>query len=182
MPMMDLTYPEGALTPEARAEVIDKLTYALLRNEGATVNRQTLGMSWVYVHELPAAAVNVGGHPAVRPVYRLMVTVPQGTLLQGPGPVGTTSRRNLVKEATEIILAGEGTDFTPEESLRVFVLVREIDDGYWGGFGTTIRMEDIVSIVEDDAEPTRISTQVRDVIHTMLDEQLGGVPAVAGQA
>lgn len=182
MPMMDLSYPEGALSPEGRADVVEKLTHALLRNEGATTNRQTLGMSWVYVHELPDWAVNVGGHSAVRPIYRLMVTVPRGTLLEGPGPVGLTSKRNLIREATEIILAGEGTPYSPQESLRVMVLVREIEDAYWGGFGTTIRMEDIVSIVEDSAEPTQVSTKVREVMEDLLDQQLGSAEPARSHA
>src|SRR3982750_724323 len=98
MPMIDLTYPEGALDAEARAQAVEKLTAALLRHEGATDNEQTRGMSWTLVHELPAGALNAGAPAAEEPVYRVFVTVPEGTLLQGPGPVGATSRRNLVRE------------------------------------------------------------------------------------
>jgi len=34
-------------------------------------------MAWVFVHELPHGAVNVGGKPAELPVYRAF-DVPQG--------------------------------------------------------------------------------------------------------
>src|SRR5215213_3818310 len=108
MPMIDLTYPEGALEAEARAEAVEKLT-ALLRHEGAADNEQTRAMSWTLVHELPRQALNVAGSPVERPVYRVLVTVPEGTLLQGPGPVGSAARRNLVREVTEVLLAAEGT-------------------------------------------------------------------------
>jgi phenylpyruvate tautomerase PptA (4-oxalocrotonate tautomerase family) len=173
MPMMDLYYPEGALTPEARAEVVEKLTDALLRNEGATVNRMTHGLSWVFVHEMPEGHLNVGGKPVVRPVYRLMVTVPQGTLLQGPGPVGHTSRRGLFREATEIILNGEGIEYDEQEALRVYVLVREVEDGYWGGGGQMVRMEDIVALAEPTAPRTAVADRIVAVADAMLEEQLG---------
>ena len=58
--MIDLTYPEGGLGPDARAKAVEKLTAALLRNEGATDNEQTRAMSWTVVHELPADALYVG--------------------------------------------------------------------------------------------------------------------------
>jgi phenylpyruvate tautomerase PptA (4-oxalocrotonate tautomerase family) len=181
MPMMELTYPAGALTPEARAEVVEKLTDALLRHEGATVNRMTHGLSWVFVHEAPEGHVNVGGKPVVRPVYRLMVTVPQGTLLQGPGPVGQTSRRGLFREATEIILNGEGTEYNDQEALRVYILVREIEDGYWGGGGQMVRMEDIVAMAEPTAPRTAVADQIVAVADALLEQQLGPekVPAEA---
>lgn len=28
----------------------------------------------------------------------------------------------------------------------MYCIIREVEDGYWGGFGTIIRMEDIVAI------------------------------------
>ena len=65
-----------------------------------------------------------------------------------PGPVGALSRRNLVRETTEILLAAEGTEQRPEETLRVNGVVREMPDGYWGSYGTTVRMEDMVAIVD----------------------------------
>src|ERR671916_1132324 len=72
MPMIDLTYPRGALDPDARAEAVEKLTAALLRNEGATDNDATRAMSWTVVHELAPEAINVGGALGERPVYPLV--------------------------------------------------------------------------------------------------------------
>jgi phenylpyruvate tautomerase PptA (4-oxalocrotonate tautomerase family) len=164
MPMIDLTYPEGALEPDARADAVERLTAALLRHEGATDNEQTRGMSWTLVHELPAGAVNVGGTPAEEPVYRVFVTVPEGTLLQGPGPVGATSRRNLVREVAEILLEAEGGEYSDAEAGRVYCIVREVSDGYWGGMGTTFRMEDIVATATPEAPQTTVSEQARAAI------------------
>jgi phenylpyruvate tautomerase PptA (4-oxalocrotonate tautomerase family) len=161
MPMIDLTYPEGALDPDARAEAIEKLTAALLRNEGATDNEATRAMSWGFVHELPGGAVNVGGGPAPRPVYRLLVTVPAGTLLHGPGPIGTEARRALVREMTEILLEAEGTEYSDAEAGRVYCLVQEVADGFWGGLGTTFRMEDIVAFANPEAPQTAVAERAR---------------------
>src|SRR5215210_313038 len=101
--MIDFTYPAGALEPQARADAVDRLTAAVLECEGAPDNEYTRALCWTFVHELPPDQVSVGGRPATRPVYRLLFTVPAGTLLHGPGPVGTYSRDNLVREATEIV-------------------------------------------------------------------------------
>lgn len=173
MPMIDLTYPEGALGADARAEAVEKLTAALLRHEGATDNEQTRAMSWTVVHELPVGALNVGGTPAERPVYRVLVTVPEGTLLQGPGPVGTTARRNLVREVTEVLLAAEGTEYGEVEAGRVYCLVREVSDGYWGGMGTTFRIEDIVATATPEAPQTAVSERARAAIAELVAERSG---------
>jgi phenylpyruvate tautomerase PptA (4-oxalocrotonate tautomerase family) len=173
MPMIDLTYPEGALGAEERAEVVERLTAALLQHEGAADNEQTRAMSWTVVHELPAAALNVGGTPAERPVYRVMITVPEGTMLQGPGPIGTHSRRNLVREVAEILLAAEGTEYSDAEACRVYCLVREIGDGYWGGMGTTFRIEDIVATATPEAPQTAVSERARAAIAQWVTERDG---------
>lgn len=173
MPMIDLTYPEGALDAEARGEVVEKLTAALLRHEGAADNEQTRAMSWTLVHELPPHALNVGGTPVERPVYRVLVTVPEGILLQGPGPVGSTARRNLVREVTEILLAAEGTPYGEAEAGRVYCLVREVSDGYWGGMGTTFRIEDIVATATPEAAQTEVSERARASIAELLAERSG---------
>jgi phenylpyruvate tautomerase PptA (4-oxalocrotonate tautomerase family) len=174
MPMIDLTCPAGALEPAQRAEAVERLTAALLQHEGANDNEQTRAMSWTVVHELPAGALNVGGTPAERPVYRVMITVPEGTLLQGPGPIGTQSRRNLVREVAEILLAAEGTEYSDAEAGRVYCIVREVNDGYWGGMGTTFRMEDIVATATPEAPQTPVSEQARAAIAELLAAR-GGV-------
>ncbi|MDQ3726148.1 MAG: 4-oxalocrotonate tautomerase [Actinomycetota bacterium] len=173
MPMIDLTYPDGALEPERRAEAVERLTAALLQHEGAADNEQTRAMSWTVVHELPAGALNVGGTPAERPVYRVLITVPEGTMLQGPGPIGTHSRRNLVREVAEILLAAEGTEYSDAEACRVYCLVREVSDGYWGGMGTTFRIEDIVATATPEAPQTAVSERARAAIGELVAERSG---------
>jgi phenylpyruvate tautomerase PptA (4-oxalocrotonate tautomerase family) len=174
MPMFDLTVPEGALEPAARAQAVERLTSALLRHEGAPESSpMARAMAWGFVHEVPQEAISIAGRPVVRPVYRVMLTVPKGTLLHGPGPAGVASRRNLVREVTEILLDAEGTAYSAEEALRVYCIIREVDDGYWGGFGTTFRMEDIVAVAMPEAGDTPVAAAVREAAPPLLEWQLG---------
>ena len=124
-------------------------------------------MTWVYLHELPAAAINVGGEPADLNVYRVMITVPEGTLLHGPGPVGVASRRNLVGEVTDAVLGAEGDTPVGADRGRVYCLIREIADGHWGALGTTVRMEDIASIATAEEE-TALASVARESIDVLI--------------
>lgn len=156
MPLTDFTFPKGALDQDARARAVDLLTGAILRGEGPPDNPQTRSISWMHVHELPIDCICVGGSPADRPRYRVEITLPEGTGLSGPGPDAANGRKALVREAAEIVLNAEGTPFSPEEALRVWVLIREIRDGCWGAMGTTLRMEEISAFaheIDGDSDP-----------------------------
>jgi phenylpyruvate tautomerase PptA (4-oxalocrotonate tautomerase family) len=178
MPLIDLSYTAGALEPKARAEAIERLTAALLRHEGAADNEATRAMSRAFVHELPPAATNVGGSPAEHPIYRLVLTVPEGTLLHGPGPFAAQARRNLVQEATEILLEAEGSELLPGGAGRVYCLIEEVPDGYWGGLGTTFRMEDIVAFANPDMPQTPAAEQARGALEASA---LSVTPAVLAE-
>lgn len=144
MPMIDLTLEEGALTEEAKASLIGELTATLIELEGAPDNDYVRAISWCFVDQRPAGSIHVGGAPGARPVYRVVLTVPEGAPgLQGP--LGAANRERLVKRITELVLNAEGTPATPVESGRVWVQIREIRDGFWGAFGEVARMEDIAT-------------------------------------
>ena len=66
MPIIDLTYPEGALAPDTRAELVDELTTVLLRAERAPDTEFFRSVTWVYVHELPEHNVLAAGKPVRR--------------------------------------------------------------------------------------------------------------------
>jgi phenylpyruvate tautomerase PptA (4-oxalocrotonate tautomerase family) len=172
MSLIELAYPEGALDPAARVRVVERLTAALLHHEGAQDNDRTRALSWCTVRELPGVAVHVGGVPAERPRYQVQVTVPEGTLLHGPGPVGAGSRSNLVRETTEILLEAEGTPYSASEAGRVCCIITEVKDGCWGSFGTTFRIEDLYSFTTLEAPETPLAEQGQ----AALDELLAGAP------
>lgn len=162
--MFDVTYTEGALEPEARAQAVEKLTAALLRHEGAPDNEATRAMSSTFLHELPAHAINIAGRPVDQPIYRVLATVPSGTKLHGPGPAAANARRALVREVTEILLEAEGTEYSFADAGRVQCLIREVADGYWGGLGTTFRMEDIAAFATQDLPQTQTSERAREAL------------------
>ena len=172
MPMIDVTYPEGALEAGDRDEAVEKLTEALLRLEGAPVNDETRAMSWVVVHELPADLAYVAGRPVeppIHPIYRVWITLPEGTLLDGPGPVGTMQRKQLIREVTEILLAAEGTDYSDAAAARVYCLVRAVSDGNWGGLGSIFRIEDISAFANRELPQTPAAERARSVFSELSE-------------
>lgn len=134
MPLMDVTYPQGALSPDARDALIEALTAAILRAERAPDTEFFRNVTWVYAHELPAANVYVGGRPAQPAVFRVEAKVPQGAL-------SDRRKQELVETATAAVV--EHSELTPEQSLRVFVLVNEVPEGNWGAAGNVIQFEQL---------------------------------------
>jgi phenylpyruvate tautomerase PptA (4-oxalocrotonate tautomerase family) len=121
MPMIDFTYPAGALNEEALGQAMERMTEALLRHEGAPDTPATRAVSWVFVHEVPAGSIHVGGCAAAAPHYRVSVTVPAGTRLHGPSPFALQRRKGLVREVTNIVLEAEGRRAVPAEAWRGLV-------------------------------------------------------------
>jgi len=141
MPMIDLTLPAGALQPPALTTLVEDLTTTVLRWEGVADNPATRAMAWAFVHELPSGAVNVGGRPAELPIYRVFLTVPQG--LPGiTGPLNEHRRNALVREVTETVLAAEGVADIEAHTQRVWCMLREQSEGFWGATGRILRMTD----------------------------------------
>ena len=132
MPIMDVTYPEGALSPESRDELIEELTGVLLRAERAPDTEFFRSVTWVFVHELPVAHVYTAGRPAEASIFRIEATTPQGAL-------SDRRREELVTNATEV--GKRLADVPDEQLLRVFVLCHEVDEGSWGAAGQVVRFQ-----------------------------------------
>jgi phenylpyruvate tautomerase PptA (4-oxalocrotonate tautomerase family) len=150
MPMIDLTMPTGALSQQAKEQLMDKLTKTLLKWEGAKPGNEAVqSIAWTFLHE--AALVTVGGQPAEKPRYRVFAGVPQGS-------IGDEEKQGLVAEVTEEVLRAESPDRepTPEDATRVWVIVNEITDGNWGGFGRIFRLEDILAFAGAGEEDTEV--------------------------
>jgi phenylpyruvate tautomerase PptA (4-oxalocrotonate tautomerase family) len=132
MPMIDVTYPEGALASEARSALVEDLTTVLLRAERAPDTEFFRNVTWVYLHELPVHAVLAGGTPVAEPTFRIEVTTPEGAL-------SDRRRKELVGEATRVVRAAAG--IPEEEAMRVWVLCREIAEGSWGAGGQVVEFQ-----------------------------------------
>jgi phenylpyruvate tautomerase PptA (4-oxalocrotonate tautomerase family) len=148
MPMIDLTLPKGTLPDEAKTELMEKLTRTLLKWEGAKPeNDAAQSIAWTFLNE--AELVTVAGKPAEEPRYRVYCGVPQGS-------IGNPEKQGLVEEVTRHVLEAEspGKDPAADAAGRVWVIVNEITDGNWGGFGRIFRLEDIMAFAGASQEDT----------------------------
>jgi phenylpyruvate tautomerase PptA (4-oxalocrotonate tautomerase family) len=141
MPMIELTVPVGALTPEGRESVQRELATVLLRWEGAPDTEFFRAQAWSYLHELPAGAQVTAEDDTPR--FRVDVTVPQGA-------VSDRRKAGLVKDATAAVLhaAGLGED----DALRVWVLIHEQSEGTWGAGGSIVRYAELVALAQRSRE------------------------------
>jgi len=140
---MQLTYPEGAIDAEARTQLVDELTTALLKAERAPDTQFFRDVTWVHLNELPAHAVLAAGRPVEKPTFKLDVTTPQGAL-------SDRRREEMVIAATELIREAAGIPV--EEALRVWVLNHEVAEGSWGAGGQVIRFEQLREAAKAERE------------------------------
>ena len=143
MPIFEVTYPEGALAPEARSQLLEDLTTVLLRAERAPDTEFFRSITWSYVHELPKEAVLAGGRPVEAPTFKIDVTTPEGAL-------SDRRREELVAEATRVVreVAGLGD----EDGLRVWVLLHEVAEGRWGAGGQVIHFKQLLEMAKNERE------------------------------
>jgi phenylpyruvate tautomerase PptA (4-oxalocrotonate tautomerase family) len=146
MPLMDVTFPQGALTAAARSELVDELTTVLLRAERAPDTEFFRNLTWVYLHELPAGAVLAAGRPVQAPTFRVDVTTPEGAL-------SDRRRKELVAEATRVVREAAG--IPEEEALRVWVLCHEVAEGSWGAGGQVVQFQALREAAAREREQAR---------------------------
>ncbi|MFD5322508.1 4-oxalocrotonate tautomerase family protein [Streptomyces sp. NPDC127092] len=137
MPMIRLTVPVGALSAEGRTTVQRDLAAVLLRWEGAPDTAFFRAQAWSYLVELPEGAQSTAEDDAPR--FLVEVTVPQGALSE-------RRKAGLTEDATKTVLAAAG--LTPDDALRVWVLIHEQPDGTWGAGGSVIRYADLVALAK----------------------------------
>ena len=128
MPLIELTYPQGALTPEARDTLADELTTGILKAERAPDGGFFRSVTWVTVNELPH--VYTSGRPVEAPVFRVDAITPEGAL-------SDRRREEFVVSATDAVKRAAG--IPDDELLRVFILHHEVAEGSWGAGGQVVR-------------------------------------------
>jgi phenylpyruvate tautomerase PptA (4-oxalocrotonate tautomerase family) len=127
MPLVEVIYPEGALSADARNMLLKTLSATCLRWEGVEVNDTTQSVAWVYLDERPRESISAGGGPLTQNIYRVNVSVMVGFM--------DYDRINgMVKEISEAILKADGT--AGAGLPRVFVIISEVPSGTWGVDGT----------------------------------------------
>jgi phenylpyruvate tautomerase PptA (4-oxalocrotonate tautomerase family) len=132
MPLIDLTYPEGAIDASTRDQLVEDLMGDLLSAERAPDTQFFRDVTWVFVHEIPGEHVYTAGRPVEKPIFKIEATTPEGAL-------SDRRRAEFVESATAHVREAAG--IPEEEGLRIFVLHREIAEGSWGAAGNVIQFK-----------------------------------------
>ena len=134
MPLIDLELPAGAV-PAGAGVLVEELTASLLRARGVPDTPAAREQVWTY---LRPGALYVGGVPAAEPRYVVRVAVVQGG-------VAERAREEMVAEMTASVV--RHTDLDESRADRVWVLLEEVPDGFWGAGGRIVRLADSQAIL-----------------------------------
>jgi phenylpyruvate tautomerase PptA (4-oxalocrotonate tautomerase family) len=145
VPMIDVTLPEGVLSEDQRNALGERLTNTILKWEGAAEIPFSRQITVVYFDERPAGYVYVAGEQETQPRYRVLVTIPEGSIKEDERKAG------LVEDVTRDILEVDGAA-DDAASFRVWVFIHEVPDGHWAGAGRIFRLRDIVKLARSGGE------------------------------
>ena len=145
MPLIDVTLPEGALSEEQRDALGERLTNTVLKWEGAADIPFSRQITVVYFDERPAGSIYVAGGQETDPRYRVLVTIPEGSITDDERKAG------MVEEMTRDVLEVDGTE-DETAAFRVWVFIHEVPDGHWAGAGRIFRLRDIVKLARSGGE------------------------------
>jgi len=143
MPLIELTYPAGTLTPDGRTALADELTTLMLKWEGAPDTEFFRGITWVHVHELPEGCALAAGKPVDQAIFRVDARVPEGAL-------SDRRKAGLVEDFSAALKEAGGLG--DEDGLRVWVLIHEVPDGNWGAGGQVIRFAQLREAAQAERE------------------------------
>ena len=136
MPMIDI-YAAADIFPEATdRELGEAVTLAILRAEGvAAPGPFHLDNTAVYLHRMPASAVQTASTAQARTV-RVQVITP-------PGSLNREGQKQATKEITEIVarISGDATI-----AARTWVVLTEAAEGGWGMFGTAFGKQEFAAL------------------------------------
>ncbi|HEX6583045.1 MAG TPA: hypothetical protein VF056_05525 [Thermoleophilaceae bacterium] len=77
------------------------------------------------------------------------------------GPLAERGREKLVQRVTAAVLAAEGTENTMVEAHRVWVHLRQINDGHWAGFGEVFTLADATAYGLSTDDPDSRTDRMR---------------------
>ncbi|WP_109478233.1 tautomerase family protein [Paraburkholderia sp. C35] len=137
LPLIDLTLPKGAFSRSQLQALEKELLDIVLRWERADSTAHAKEISWIYAHEVEVMHALVGDSVPGKPHYRVDVAVPAGTMDEH-------HRAGLIYETTRAVLTADGSPFTDADAMRVWVILREVDEGSWGMGGRALGCKDIM--------------------------------------
>ena len=163
MPLVRITYPRGALTPDQKRQIAEALTEAVLEAEVDTVTDAGRMVTVVHFNESAADDWAVGGQlrstAAGAPPNHFIVDL---VVLEGLLENDRKSRCH--RRVTEVFQNVFGPAADPMLPLRVWVLVHEVREGSWGAGGTTISALDVAQFIGGELDVERkaeITTSIK---------------------
>lgn len=153
MPLVRLTYPRGALTPEQKRRIAEALTEIALDAEVDAVTDAGRMVTVVHFNEAAADDWAVGGQlrstAAGAPNHFIVDLIVLEGLLEG------ARRSDVHRRVTEAFQKAFGDGADPMLPLRVWVLVHEVREGAWGAGGQTVSALDVAQFINSDLDPAR---------------------------
>ena len=148
MPLVRITYPRGALTPEQKRRLAAALTEIVLDVEVDAVTEAGRMVTVIHFNEAAADDWAVGGElratAAQAPNHYIVDLVVLEGLLDGARR-GEAHRR--VTEAFQNAFGEGGDALLP---FRVWVLVHDVREGGWGAGGRTVSALDVAQFINSD--------------------------------
>ncbi len=145
MPMIDVYAAADLFPADADRALGEALATAVLRAEGVpTPGPFHTNNTAVYIHRLPACAVQTAATALARTV-RIQIITP-------PGSLNREGQKQIVKEATEIVtrISGDAT-----QAARTWVVLTEAKEGGWGMFGTAFGVEEFGALAANAQAQTK---------------------------
>ncbi len=155
MPIMDITYAEGALSEGQQQHITERFAPILAKWEGFPGHPRLIANIWVLFHELKANALTVGGYASDpgNPLYRITITVPTGIL-------NSERKRGLVDELARTLFEVDGhpvlTEARPEYSegpLRLYCVFNEVPYEDWGYDGQMWSQREVGAFIVGPSSP-----------------------------
>lgn len=137
MPMIDVHLPAGLIAPGRHRALGEGLATAVLEAERAPLAEPFLSNTAVFVHELPAAAVQTAAEAAA-PAVRVTITTP-------PGALDRDAQRALVAAATRHVAEAAGD---PAIARRTWVVLSEAAEGGWGVAGHALGRAELAALAK----------------------------------
>jgi len=136
MPLIQVTTAQGTLNKQQQDALMSGLSKVVLTAEGADPNDPgASALVWAYHTELAQGSSYVGGEAIAQPPIVVTITTPKGALTTEKG-------KSVISEVGVIVddLLG-----AYDSRFNHWVLLKEVDEGRWGGGGQAFSLDLIQS-------------------------------------
>jgi phenylpyruvate tautomerase PptA (4-oxalocrotonate tautomerase family) len=145
MPVLQVYYPQEALSADRKEALAAQLTEVLLRMEGGAKTRGGRGFATVFFTEVPAGDWWMGGRTDATYVsppgkFLVRVSIPEGYMSQ----THKSEVHAMVNAAFMSVLGNSGD---ARQGSSILVTIEEVTEGNWGCAGKTLSLASIADAV-----------------------------------